>query len=63
MLAVDRDDLVDALEWFRAPIVIGGEGRAAVGATDLQTLSRAPRFHRLDVRPLGEDLWERYERI
>lgn len=58
-----RDDLVDALEWFRAPIVIGGEGRAAVGATDLQTLSRAPRFHRLDVRPLGEDLWERYERI
>jgi len=56
-------DLVDALEWFRAPIVLGGEGRPSVGALLLDELARAPRFRRLSVEPLGDDLWERYERI
>lgn len=57
-----RAGLVDALEWFRAPIVIGAEGRAAVGELALDALAAAPRFRRLDVRALGDDLWERYER-
>jgi diaminohydroxyphosphoribosylaminopyrimidine deaminase/5-amino-6-(5-phosphoribosylamino)uracil reductase len=57
-----RCGLVDALEWFRAPIVIGGEGRPAVGALALAALADARRFRRLDVRTLGDDLWERYER-
>ena len=54
---------VDALEWFRAPIVIGGEGRPAIGSLALAALSDAPRLKRVDVRQLGPDLWERYERI
>lgn len=58
-----RAGLVDALEWFRAPMVIGGEGRAAIGALALEALAQAPRFRRLDVRPVGDDLWERYERV
>jgi diaminohydroxyphosphoribosylaminopyrimidine deaminase/5-amino-6-(5-phosphoribosylamino)uracil reductase len=58
-----RCDLVDRLEWFRAPMVIGGEGRPGVGALALGALSAAPRFRRLDVSVLGDDLWERYERI
>jgi diaminohydroxyphosphoribosylaminopyrimidine deaminase/5-amino-6-(5-phosphoribosylamino)uracil reductase len=58
-----RCELVDALEWFRAPMVIGGEGRPAVGALALTALAEAPRFRRVDVRELGHDLWERYERI
>jgi diaminohydroxyphosphoribosylaminopyrimidine deaminase/5-amino-6-(5-phosphoribosylamino)uracil reductase len=58
-----RCDLVDALEWFRAPIVIGGEGRPAVGALAIAGLSDAPHFRRTEVRELGDDLWERYERI
>jgi len=58
-----RCGLVDALEWFRAPIAIGGEGRPALGALALIALADAPRFRRLDATPLGEDLWERYERI
>jgi diaminohydroxyphosphoribosylaminopyrimidine deaminase/5-amino-6-(5-phosphoribosylamino)uracil reductase len=58
-----RGGLVDALEWFRAPMVIGGEGRAGIGDLGLAELSHAPRLKRVDVRQLGPDLWERYERI
>jgi diaminohydroxyphosphoribosylaminopyrimidine deaminase/5-amino-6-(5-phosphoribosylamino)uracil reductase len=57
-----RCGLVDALEWFRAPMVIGGEGRPGVGALALSALSDAARFRRLDVQVLGDDLWERYGR-
>ncbi|HEY3695655.1 RibD family protein [Phenylobacterium sp.] len=58
-----RCGLVDAIEWFRAPMVIGGEGRPAVGALALTALSAAPRFRRIDVSLLGDDLWERYRRV
>ena len=58
-----RCGLVDAIEWFRAPILIGGEGRPAVGALALAALADAPHFRRTEVRELGDDLWERYERI
>lgn len=58
-----RCGLVDAMEWFRAPIVIGGEGRPAVGALAVAGLADAPHFRRTEVRELGDDLWERYERI
>jgi len=54
--------LVDAVEWFRAPIVIGDEGRPAVGGFLLKELASAPRFRRVSAQAVGEDLWERYER-
>jgi diaminohydroxyphosphoribosylaminopyrimidine deaminase/5-amino-6-(5-phosphoribosylamino)uracil reductase len=57
-----RCGLVEALEWFRAPIVIGGEGRPGVGALAVAALAQAPHFRRVAVRELGRDLWERYEK-
>ena len=54
---------VDALEWFRAPILLGGEGRPCVAGLALANLADAPKFRRLSVAPLGDDLWERYEAI
>ena len=57
-----RCGLVDALEWFRAPIVIGGEGRPGVGALAIAALAEAPHFRRVEVRQIGDDLWERYEK-
>jgi diaminohydroxyphosphoribosylaminopyrimidine deaminase/5-amino-6-(5-phosphoribosylamino)uracil reductase len=57
-----RCGLVDAIEWFRAPMLIGGEGRPAIGALAIAELARAPHFRRTDVREIGVDLWERYER-
>ncbi len=55
-------DLVDAVEWFRAPIVLGDEGRPGVGAFVLKDLAAAPRFRRTAVEAVGDDLWERYEK-
>ncbi|WP_372707171.1 RibD family protein [Brevundimonas sp.] len=58
-----RAGLVDRLEWFRAPILLGDEGRPCVAALALARLSDALRFRRLAVEPCGDDLWERYERL
>lgn len=58
-----RCGLVDRIEWFRAPIILGGEGRPCVGALALAALADAPRFRRVTVEALGDDLWERYERL
>jgi diaminohydroxyphosphoribosylaminopyrimidine deaminase/5-amino-6-(5-phosphoribosylamino)uracil reductase len=58
-----RHGLVDRLEWFRGPQIIGGDGLPAVGALGLAALDQAPRMRRTEVVMLGEDLWERYERI
>lgn len=55
--------LVDAIEWFRAPMILGDEGRPAVGEFVLNRLADAPRFKRLAVHEVGDDLWERYERF
>ena len=54
--------LVDAIEWFRAPMLLGHEGRPAIADLGFDRLSDTPRFKRLAVSPLGDDLWERYEK-
>lgn len=57
-----RCGLVDRLEWFRAPVAIGAEGRPGLGALAIAALAEAPHFRRVEVRELGPDLWERYEK-
>ncbi|WP_312147618.1 RibD family protein [Brevundimonas sp.] len=54
--------VVDAIEWFRAPLLLGGEGRACIASLALAKLAEAPKFRRLGVEPVGDDLWERYAR-
>lgn len=56
-----RAGLVDRVEWFRAPILLGAEGLPCVAALALAKLVEAPKFRRLSVEPLGDDLWERYD--
>lgn len=56
-------EVVDRLEWFRAPIVLGAEGRPGVAALALSSLADAPRFKRVALRELGPDIWESYERV
>jgi diaminohydroxyphosphoribosylaminopyrimidine deaminase/5-amino-6-(5-phosphoribosylamino)uracil reductase len=58
-----RAGAVDRIEWFRAPILLGGEGRPCVAGLALEKLAQAPRYRRIAVELLGDDLWERYERI
>jgi diaminohydroxyphosphoribosylaminopyrimidine deaminase/5-amino-6-(5-phosphoribosylamino)uracil reductase len=57
-----KGELVDAIEWFRAPLILGAEGRPAVGNLALATLAVAPHFKRTEIREVGNDLWERYKR-
>lgn len=57
-----RAGLVDTLEWFRSAILLGAEGRAAIGELGVAALADAPHFRRVEVSPLGDDLWERYVR-
>lgn len=53
---------VTRIEWFRAPIVLGGDARPVFAGLGLETLDRAPRFVRTAVRACGSDLHETYER-
>ncbi len=57
-----RARLVDRLEWFRAPHLIGGDGIAAVAAFGVDSLDLTAQFTRLGVRRAGEDLWESFAR-
>lgn len=57
-----RAGLVDRIEWFRAPIVLGGDARPCLGGLALANLASAPTYERTSVREIGPDLWESYER-
>ncbi len=57
-----RAGLVDCLEWFRAPLVLGAAGKPAIADMDYAGLAVAPRWRRVALRELGPDLWESYER-
>jgi diaminohydroxyphosphoribosylaminopyrimidine deaminase/5-amino-6-(5-phosphoribosylamino)uracil reductase len=54
--------LVDRIEWFRAPLLLGADARPAVGPLALKNLADARRYVRVAARALGPDLWESYER-
>ena len=57
-----RAGLVDRLEWFRAPLLIGGDGLAAVSAFGVDSLDLAAGFECVGVRRAGNDLWESFVR-
>ena len=54
---------IDVIEWFRAPIIMGGDSRGSIGKLDLTDMNLAKRFNRIELRDLGNDIHERYERI
>ena len=54
--------LVDRIEWFRAPILLGNEGLPALGGLGLEKVVDAPTFVRTRVKEVGADLWESYVR-
>jgi len=56
--ALLRHDLVDRIAWFRAPVLLGGDGLAAVVPFGVDHLDQAPRFTRLSVAELDGDIFE-----
>jgi diaminohydroxyphosphoribosylaminopyrimidine deaminase/5-amino-6-(5-phosphoribosylamino)uracil reductase len=54
--------VVDRIEWFRAPVLLGGDSIPAIAALGLESLDQPPTFERIRVRECGRDLWESWER-
>ena len=52
--------LVDRIEWFRAPILIGNDGIAALGPLGLDQVANGPRYTRISRIDLGDDVLESY---
>ena len=61
--ALLRQGLVDRLVWFHAPAVMGGDGHPALEGLRLAALSAMPRFRRVALRALGDDMLSEFERI
>ncbi len=57
-----RADLVDRVAWFRAPLVMGGDGIAAIAALGVIEPGAAPRLRADGIEAVGEDLLETYRR-
>jgi len=55
-------DGIDRLAWFRAPVVIGGDGVPGVAALGIERLAEAPRWRRTGLTGLGDDVMETYAR-
>jgi len=51
-----RDRLVDRLAWFHAPLLLGGDGIAAVAALGLRDLADMPHFEPIGSERLGDDV-------
>ena len=55
--------LIDKIEWFRAPTILGAEGRPAIGALALSDMAHVYKFKRVSVTGIGDDIHERYQRV
>ncbi|WP_017930404.1 RibD family protein [Robiginitomaculum antarcticum] len=56
-----KADVIDRIEWFRAPMILGGDGRDGVGPLGLNSMSAVNRLTRISAREIGDDMWETYE--
>lgn len=59
--ALLRAGLVDRLAWFHAPGVMGGDGWPAAQAFGVATLAQMPRFRRVSVQMLDDDMLTEFE--
>ena len=57
-----KSGLVDTIQWFRAPILIGGDGLPAVAALGLSEMQDAPRWRTAATERIGDDSLETYVR-
>ena len=53
-----KGGLVDEIDWFRAPLVLGGDGLPGVAQLGLERVDQAPRMIRISVETIGHDILE-----
>jgi len=56
-----KSGLWDYLHLYRAPMIIGADGKDAFGALGVTDLGKAPRLKLVDQQSLGDDVLEIYE--
>jgi diaminohydroxyphosphoribosylaminopyrimidine deaminase / 5-amino-6-(5-phosphoribosylamino)uracil reductase len=54
--------LVDKIVWFRAPIIIGGDGMSVFASLGIEDLTDALAFDVIELGRVGRDLMEIYEK-
>lgn len=57
-----KNDLVDEIAWFRAPMLLGGDGLSAIGALGLTKIDAAPKFRLFATEKVGPDCLDIYHR-
>jgi diaminohydroxyphosphoribosylaminopyrimidine deaminase / 5-amino-6-(5-phosphoribosylamino)uracil reductase len=57
-----RAGLVDRIVWFRAPIIIGGDGLSVFASLGIDELTNALAFEVGELRRVGRDLMEIYDK-
>lgn len=55
-----RARLVDRIEWFRAPKIVGGDGYSGVAPFGVDTLAKAPALALKETLSLGDDTLSSY---
>ena len=58
--ALVRAGLVDRIAWFRAPLLLGGDGVPALEPLGVADPGGAPKWRRIDARSIGADALETY---
>ncbi len=58
--ALLRAGLVDELVGYTAGLLLGADGRSAVGPLELAALQEAPRFHLVEAQVVGADVFHRW---
>jgi diaminohydroxyphosphoribosylaminopyrimidine deaminase/5-amino-6-(5-phosphoribosylamino)uracil reductase len=58
--ALLRASLVDRLAWFQAPLLIGGDGFAAIGELERDSIAEAVRLARAHTETLADDTLHAY---
>ena len=54
--------LADRIVWLRAPVIMGGDGLAAVAASGVQRIADMHAYTLVETRPVGDDMLSVYER-
>lgn len=57
-----RENLIDEIAWFRAPILIGADGLPALGPLGLKDLASVSRWRPVATEQIGNDVLDTYVR-
>lgn len=58
LAALFQKKLVDRMVWVHSPMVLGGDGLAAVLPFGVDFLRQAPKFQRIETKLYGDDVYE-----